>query len=337
MTHYKDTTSAPGALAIAFDDVAAAAERLDGHAVRTPVLRSAELDERCEAQVFFKCENLQLGGAFKFRGAFNTLSQLTVEERRRGVVAYSSGNHAIAVALAAKRLGIPATIVMPTDAPEIKARVTAAQGARIVTYDRFAEDRVAIADRLAEEQGLSLVPPFDHPAVMAGQGTVALELFEETGELDLLLVCVGGGGLIAGCATAAAGRSPGCRVVGVEPATGDDVRRSLASGEIVTIEVPRTIADGAQTTAPGRLTFPVIRERVAAIETASDADLVRTMRFFAESMKLVVEPTGCLAAAPLVNGALDVRGKRVGVVVSGGNVSLPWYVEQLAIGLLDDG
>jgi len=337
MTQHQDTTSARDALAIAFDDVAAAAERLDGHAVRTPVLRSPALDERCQAQVFFKCENLQLGGAFKFRGAFNTLSQLTAEERRRGVVAYSSGNHAIAVALAAKRLGMPATIVMPTDAPEIKARVTAAQGARIVTYDRFAEDRVAIAARLAERDGLTLVPPFDHPSVMAGQGTVALELFEETGELDLLLVCVGGGGLISGCATAAAGRSPDCRVVGVEPATGDDVRQSLARGEIVTIDVPRTLADGAQTTAPGRLTFPVIRERVAAIETASDVDLVRTMRFFAESMKLVVEPTGCLAAAPIVTGALDVRGKRVGVVVSGGNVSLPAYVEQLAIGLLDDG
>jgi threonine dehydratase len=336
MTQYKEAKAAEGALAISFDDVAAAAERLDGHAIRTPVLRSAELDERCDAQVFFKCENLQQGGAFKFRGAFNTLSQLTAEERRRGVVAYSSGNHAIAVALAAKRLGVPATIVMPKDAPEIKARITASHGARIVTYDRFTEDRAAIAGRLAEREGLAVVPPFDHPSVMAGQGTVALELFEEAGELDLLLVCVGGGGLISGCATAAAGRAPHCRVIGVEPATGDDVRQSLARGEILAIEVPRTIADGAQTTAPGRLTFPIIRERVAAIETATDADLVRTMRFFAESMKLVVEPTGCLAAAPLVTGALDVRGLRVGVVVSGGNVSLPAYVEHLATALIDD-
>ncbi len=337
MKQYENTTPGRDGLAIAFDDVAAAAERLDGHAVRTPVLTSAELDARCNAQVFFKCENLQHGGAFKFRGAFNALSQLPAEQRRRGVVAFSSGNHAIAVALASRRLGIPATIVMPTDAPEIKTRVTAAQGARIVTYDRFAEDREAIAGRLADKEGLALVPPFDHPGVMAGQGTVALELFEQVGELDLLLVCVGGGGLISGCATAAAGRSPACRVVGVEPAAGDDVLQSLARGEIVTIEVPRTIADGAQTRAPGRLTFPVIRERVAAIETATDADLVEAMRFFAESMKLVVEPTGCLAAAPLVTGAMDVRGLRVGVVVSGGNVALPAYVEHLATTLLDRG
>ncbi|MEB2317461.1 MAG: threo-3-hydroxy-L-aspartate ammonia-lyase [Pseudomonadota bacterium] len=328
---------AQGRLAIEFDDVAAAAERLDGHALRTPVLTHAALDARCGAQIFFKCENLQHGGAFKFRGAFNALSQLPVEQRRRGVVAFSSGNHAIAVALAAKRLAMPATIVMPTDAPEIKARLTAAQGAGIVTYDRFTEDREAIARRLAEEQGLALVPPFDHPAIMAGQGTAALELFEQAGELDLLLVCVGGGGLISGCATAAAGRSPGCRVVGVEPAAGDDVRQSLARGEIVSIEVPRTIADGAQTRAPGRLTFPVIRERVAAIETASDRALVETMRFFAESMKLVVEPTGCLAAAPLVTGALDAQGLRVGVIVSGGNVALPAYIEHLATTLLDSG
>ena len=326
---------AAGRLAIEFDDVAAAAERLDGHAIRTPVLSSATLDARCGARVFFKCENLQHGGAFKFRGAFNTLSQLSAGQRRRGVVAFSSGNHAIAVSLAAKRLGIPATIVMPGDAPELKTRLTAANGARIIAYDRFNEDREAIARRLAEQEGLALVPPFDHAQVMAGQGTVALELLEQVGELDLLLVCVGGGGLISGCATAAAGRSPGCRVVGVEPSTGDDVRQSLARGEIVSIEVPRTIADGAQTRAPGKLTFPVIRERVAAIETASDADLVDTMHFFAESMKLVVEPTGCLAAAPLVTGALDATGQRVGVVVSGGNVALPAYIEYLAARLLD--
>ncbi|MFA7505806.1 MAG: threo-3-hydroxy-L-aspartate ammonia-lyase [Burkholderiaceae bacterium] len=328
---------APGQdrLAIDFDDVAAAAERLAGHAVRTPVLASPALDARCGAQVFFKCENLQHGGAFKFRGAFNTLSQLPAEQRRRGVVAFSSGNHAIAVALAAKRLDMPATIVMPADAPEIKTRITAAQGARIIAYDRFSEDREAIAGQLAEQEGLALVPPFDHARVMAGQGTVALELIEQVGELDLLLVCVGGGGLISGCATAAHGLSPGCRVVGVEPSNGDDVRQSLARGEIVSIEVPRTIADGAQTRAPGQLTFPVIRERVAAIETASDAALIETMRFFAEEMKLVVEPTGCLAAAPLVTGALDARGLRVGVVVSGGNVALPAYIEHLATILLD--
>ncbi|MFA7506449.1 MAG: threo-3-hydroxy-L-aspartate ammonia-lyase [Burkholderiaceae bacterium] len=327
--------AAQGRLAIEFDDVAAAAERLAGQALRTPVLTSPALDARCGAQVFFKCENLQHGGAFKFRGAFNTLSQLPAGQRRRGVVAFSSGNHAIAVALAAKLLDVPATIVMPGDAPEIKTRITAAQGARIIAYDRFTEDREAIAQRLADEEGLALVPPFDDPRVMAGQGTVGLELIEEVGELDLLLVCVGGGGLISGCATAAHGASPGCRVVGVEPGAGDDVRQSLARGEIVSIEVPRTIADGAQTRAPGRLTFPVIRERVAAIETASDPDLIATMRFFAESMKLVVEPTGCLAAAPLVTGALDARGLRVGVVVSGGNIALSTYVEYLATALLD--
>jgi threonine dehydratase len=328
--------SASVPLAIDFDDVAAAAERLDGHALRTPVLRHEALDARTGAQVHFKCENLQHGGAFKFRGAFNALSQLSAGQRARGVVAFSSGNHAIAVAMAARRLAIPATLVMPHDAPAIKVRITAEHGARIVRYDRFREDREAIARRLADTDGLALVPPFDAPAVMAGQGTVALELFEQVGALDLLLVCVGGGGLIAGCATAAAARSPGCRVVGVEPAAGDDVRRSLARGEIVRIDVPRTIADGAQTQAPGELTFPVIRERVAAIETATDDALVETMRFFAESMKLVVEPTGCLAAAPVVTGALDVTGLRVGVVVSGGNVALPRLVEYLATSLLAD-
>lgn len=322
--------AAPRPLAITFDDVAAAARRLAGEAIRTPVLNDAALDARCGGQVFFKCENLQRGGAFKFRGAFNALSRLSADARRRGVIAFSSGNHAIAVALAARRLDIPATIVMPTDAPELKTRLASASGARIVGYDRFRDDREAIAGELGERDGLTLIPPFDHPDVMAGQGTAALELIEEAGPLDLLLACVGGGGLVSGCAIAAAAQSPGCRVVGVEPAAGDDVRQSLARGTIVSIDIPRTIADGAQTRAPGKLTFPVIRQHVSAIETASDAELIAAMAFFAESMKLVVEPTGCLSVAPLLAGRLDVRGLRVGVIVSGGNVALPDYVEHLA-------
>ena len=317
-------------LAISYADVDAAATRLAGIAHRTPVMRSRTADERTGAQLFFKCENLQRMGAFKFRGAYNALARFTPEQRARGAIAYSSGNHAQAVALSARLLGMPALIVMPEDAPALKIEATRGYGAEVILYDRYTVDREALGQRLAAERGMTLIPPYDHPDVMAGQGTAAKELFEQVGDLDALLVCVGGGGLISGCATAAAALSPRCEVVGVEPEAGNDVQRSLAAGQIVHIEVPRTIADGAQTQHAGTLTFPVIQRRVSRVLTVSDAQLVRTMRFFAERMKLVVEPTGCLGAAAALEGVIDLRGQRVGVIVSGGNVGPDRYAELLA-------
>lgn len=326
-------------LAIGWPDIAAAQQRLAGIAHRTPVLTSRTADERAGAQVFFKCENLQRMGAFKFRGAYNALARFTTEQRRAGVIAYSSGNHAQAVALAARLLDMPSVIVMPHDSPPAKLAATrgyqAGRGdSEVVLYDRYTEDREAIGRRLAAERGMTLVPPYDHPDVMAGQGTAAAELLAEAGPLDLLLVCVGGGGLIAGCAVAAKHLSPGARVIGIEPEAGNDTQQSLARGEIVHIPTPRTIADGAQTQHSGQLTFPVIQRLVERIETVSDEQLVRTMRFFAERMKLVVEPTGCLAAAALLEGVVPARGQRVGVVVSGGNVDLARYAALLAGGAL---
>ena len=312
-------------LAISYDDVAAAAQRLAGVAHRTPVLTSHTADAQTGAQLFFKCENLQKMGAFKFRGAYNALSQFSPQQRRRGVVAFSSGNHAQAVALAARLIGMPATIVMPHDAPAIKIEATRSYGADVVLYDRYTEDREAIGQRLAHERGMTLVPPYDHPHVMAGQGTAALELMQQVARLDLLLVCVGGGGLISGCAVAARHLQPECRVVGVEPEAGNDVQQSLQRGEVVHIEVPHTIADGAQTQQPGRYTFPVIQALVSDVVTVSDDALRRAMRFFAGRMKLVVEPTGCLAAAGAFEGAVELRQRRVGVIVSGGNVDLAHY------------
>jgi len=322
-------------LAITYADIEAAAARLRGVAHRTPVLRSRTADERTGAQVFFKAENHQRMGAFKFRGAYNALSQFTPEQRRTGALAFSSGNHAQAIALSGRLLGIPTVIVMPHDAPAAKLAATrgyqAGQaGSEVVLYDRYTEDREAIGARIAAERGMTLIPPFDHPHVMAGQGTAALELIDDVGALDALLVCVGGGGLISGCAVAAKHRLPGITVVGVEPEAGDDTRQSLARGEIVSIDVPQTIADGAQTQATGRLTFPVIQALVARIVTVSDGQLVRTMQFFAERMKQVVEPTGCLGAAALLEGIEHWRGARVGVIVSGGNVDLPRYAGFLA-------
>ena len=317
-------------LAISYDDVAAAAQRLAGVAHRTPVLTSHTADAQTGAQLFFKCENLQRMGAFKFRGAYNTLAQFSPEQRRQGVVAFSSGNHAQAVALAARLIGMPAMIVMPQDAPAIKIEATRGYGADVVLYDRYTEDREAIGQRLAHERGMTLVPPFDHPHVMAGQGTAALELMQQVARLDLLLVCVGGGGLISGCAVAARHLQPECRVVGVEPEAGDDVQQSLRRGEIVHIDVPRTIADGAQTQQPGRYTFPVIQALVCDVVTVSDEALRRAMRFFAGRMKLVVEPTGCLAAAAAFEGAVEVQQRRVGVIVSGGNVDLARYAALIA-------
>ena len=314
-------------LAISFDDVAAAARRLAGIAHRTPVMTSRTADALTGASLFFKCENLQRMGAFKFRGAYNALAQFTPEQRRAGAIAFSSGNHAQAIALSARLLGMPAVIVMPKDAPQMKIDATRGYGAEVVLYDRYTENREALGAKLAEERGMTLIPPYDHPHVMAGQGTAAMELIEEVGTLDLLFVCVGGGGLISGCATAAKHESPECRVIGVEPEAGNDVQQSLARGEIVHIDVPRTIADGAQTQHAGRYTFPVIQALVDEVVTVSDEQLVKAMRFFGERMKIVVEPTGCLGAAAALDNVVDVRGKRVGVILSGGNIDLRRYAE----------
>ena len=322
-------------LPISFDDIRAAAERLRGAAHLTPVLTSRTADERTGARLFFKCENLQRMGAFKFRGAYNALARFTPEQRRTGVIAFSSGNHAQAIALSARLFGMPAAIVMPQDAPPSKIEATRGYGAEVVLYDRYRDDREAIGRRIAAERGMTLIPPYDHADVMAGQGTAALELIEQVraldgGGLDQLLVCVGGGGLISGCATAARALLPACRVIGVEPEAGNDVQQSLRSGRIVHIEVPRTIADGAQTQHAGQLTFAVMQALVADVVTVSDDALVQAMRFFAERMKLVVEPTGALGAAAALSGQADVRGQRVGVIISGGNVALDRYAQLLA-------
>lgn len=306
---------------IGLADVRAAAARIDGRVHRTPVLTSRALDERTGARVFLKAECFQRIGAFKARGAMSKVTALAGEERARGLAAVSSGNHAQAVALAARELGTRATIVMPSDAPAEKVAATRALGAEIVEYERYERDREQLFRDLVAERGLTPVHPYDDPLVMAGQGTVALELLEQAGELDHLLVCVGGGGLIAGCATAAKGLLPGLRVTGVEPEAGDDTRRSLAAGERVRIPVPRTIADGAQADIPGALTFEVNRALVGAVVTVSDEEIVEAMRFLFERLKLVAEPSGALALAALLAGRVDARGQRVGVTITGGNVS----------------
>ena len=312
-----------------FADVTAAAERIRGHAHRTPVQRSRTADALLGAEVFFKCENLQRVGAFKFRGAFNALSRFDAEQRRAGVVAFSSGNHAQAVALAARELGMPAVLVMPTDAPAAKLAATRGYGAEVQLYDRFTQDRAAIATGLATERGMTLVPPFDHADVIAGQGTATLELIAEVGTLDALFVCLGGGGLLSGAALAARALVPRCKLYGVEPEAGNDAQQSLRRGEIVHIATPQTIADGAQTQHVGELTFAIIRRDVDDIVTATDTQLVEAMRFFAERLKLVVEPTGCLGLAGALHGGVALRGKRVGIIVSGGNIDLPRYAALL--------
>ena len=321
-------------LAIGFADVAAAAGRLRGVAHRTPARTSRTVDERTGATVYFKCENFQRMGAFKFRGAYNALARFSPAQREAGVIAFSSGNHAQAIALSARLLGMPSVIVMPQDAPGPKLAATRGYqqglaGSEVVLYDRYTEDREAIGRRIAAERGMTLIPPYDHPDVMAGQGTAALELIEDVGPLDALLVCLGGGGLLSGCAVAAHVRSPGVKVWGVEPEAGNDVQQSLAKGEIVHIDTPRTIADGAQTQHCGTLTFPVIQQLVSGVLTVTDAQLTSTMRFMAERLKMVVEPTGCLAAAALMEGAIDLRGQRVGVILSGGNVDMAVYARLL--------
>ncbi len=310
-----------------FDDVLAAAQRIEGHAHHTPVMHSRTVDAELGAEVFFKCENLQRMGAFKFRGAFNALSKFDAVQRRAGVVAFSSGNHAQAIALSASLLGMPATIVMPHDAPASKVAATRGYGGKIVMYDRYTEDREQIGRKLAEDEGLTLIPPYDHPDVIAGQGTAAKELFEETGPLDALFVCLGGGGLLSGSALSARALAPDCKVYGVEPEAGNDGQQSFRSGAIVHIDTPKTIADGAQTQHLGAYTFEIIRRDVDDVLTASDAQLVDAMRFFASRMKIVVEPTGCLSFAAAREMKAALRGKRVGIIVSGGNIDLERFCE----------
>ena len=317
-------------LAINYADVAAAHARLQGVAHRTPVHTSRTANALTGAQLFFKCENFQRMGAFKFRGAYNALAQFTAEQRKSGVCAFSSGNHAQGLALSAQLLGIPAAIVMPLDSPAVKMTATRGYGAEVITYDRYTQDREAIGRQLAQERGMTLIPPYDHAHVMAGQGTAAIELFEDTGPLDLLLVCLGGGGLLSGCAVVAQQLSPDCRVIGVEPEAGNDVQQSKQLGHIVKIDTPRTIADGAQTQQVGQLTFPVIQTLVDDIVTVSDAQLVEAMRFAAARMKMVVEPTGALAMAAAMQGVVDVRDKRVGVLISGGNIDIAQFAKYLA-------
>lgn len=314
-------------MTITLDDVRDAATRIEGVAHRTPVLRSHTLDRLVGAEVFVKCENFQRVGAFKFRGAYNAVSRLSPTQLAAGVVAYSSGNHAQAVALAARELGAPAVLLMPEDAPRSKLEATAGYGAEIVTFDRYRDDRAALGATLAAERGLTLIPPYDHPHVIAGQGTVALELLDATGELDTLVVPVGGGGLMAGCATAAAGLHRGIRMIGVEPEAGDDTLRSLAAGRRVTVDVPRTIADGQAVPTPGALTFPVIQRLVEAIALVSDEEIRTAMRFAFERMKIVVEPSGATGLAALLAGRVERQPARVGVVVSGGNVDARRFAE----------
>jgi threonine dehydratase len=314
-------------LRIELEDVERAAQGLAGVAHRTPVFTSRTLDELTGARVQVKAECFQRGGAFKFRGAYNKISSLDDDALQRGVIAYSSGNHAQAVAIAAALLGTRATIVMPEDAPPAKLDATRGYGAEVVLYDRFAESREDIGARLAEGRGLELVRPYDDPLVMAGQGTVALELLEEAPKLDFLLVPVSGGGLIAGCATVAKARRPEIRVVGIEPEAGDDTRRSLATGERVRIDVPRTIADGLQAPEPGELTFEVNERRVDEVVTVTDDEIVAAMAFLFDRLKLVTEPSGAVGVAALLNGKLDARGRSVGVVISGGNVGAARFAE----------
>lgn len=308
-----------------YDDVCAAAERIQGHAHRTPVMTSRTVNQELDAEVFFKCENLQRTGAFKFRGAFNALSRFDQKQRSAGVVTFSSGNHGQAIALSARLLGFPATVLMPHDTPASKIAATRNYGGNVVLYDRYQDDREQICRDLSDKQGLTLISPYDHPDVIAGQGTAAKELLEEVGPLDAFFVCLGGGGLLSGSALSTKALAPDCALYGVEPQAGNDGQQSLRSGAIVHIETPKTIADGAQTQHLGRYTFAIIRRDVDDILTVSDDQLVECMRFFASRMKLVVEPTGCLGFAAARNMQSDLKGKRVGVLISGGNVDLDRY------------
>jgi len=313
---------------VSFEDIAAAHERIKPHAKRTPVLTSATVDALTGASVFFKCENFQRMGAFKFRGAYNALAQLAEERKRHGVIAFSSGNHAQAVALAGRILGIKTLIVMPADAPRVKLEATRGYGAEVVQYAK-GEAREEVAGKLARDRNLTVIPPFDHAHVIAGQGTAAKELVEDAGPLDVLLTPCGGGGLLSGCAVAAKHMLPGCRVLGVEPAAGDDATQSFVKKRLVTIDVPETIADGARTPSLGKLTFPLVLRYVDDMLTVTDHELLRSMFFLWERMKIIVEPTGTLAACAVLEKKLDLKGKRVGVVLSGGNVDLRWAASKL--------
>jgi threo-3-hydroxy-L-aspartate ammonia-lyase len=313
-----------------YSDVVAAAQRLEGYAHKTPVLTSRFADEMSGAKVYFKAENLQRMGAFKFRGGFNSLAKFSTEQKAKGVVAFSSGNHAQAIALSARILGMPAVIVMPQDAPAAKIAATKGYGAEVVLFDRYTEDREAIGKHLARTRGLTLIPPFDHADVISGQGTAAKELIEEVGPLDYFFVCLGGGGLMAGCSLAFEALNPNCKIYGVEPAAGNDVQQSFRTGTPVKIDVPKTIADGAQTQLVGKLTFPIIQRCATDILTATDAQLVDCMHFFAERMKMIVEPTGALGFAAARFAGIDLKGKRVGVLISGGNVDIPTFTKLLS-------
>ncbi|WP_368941472.1 threo-3-hydroxy-L-aspartate ammonia-lyase [Citrobacter werkmanii] len=313
-----------------YNDIVAAAERIADYANKTPVMTSRTVNEEFGAEVFFKCENFQRMGAFKFRGAMNALRQFTPQQRAAGVVTFSSGNHAQAIALSAKLLGIPATIIMPHDAPAAKVAATKGYGGNVVIYDRYTEDREKIGQDLAEKQGLTLIPPYDHPHVIAGQGTATKELIEEVGPLDVLFVCLGGGGLLSGSALAARHLSPDCVVYGVEPEAGNDGQQSFRSGNIVHIDTPKTIADGAQTQHLGQYTFAIIQQNVNDILTVSDTELVTAMKFIAERMKVVVEPTGCLGFAAARARKSELQGKKIGIIISGGNVDISRYGELLA-------
>ena len=317
-----------------FEDILSAADRLQGKARKTPVMTSRTVDERTGAEVFFKCENLQRTGSFKFRGAYNALSQLPETQKAKGVIAYSSGNHAQGIALAGQLLGIPTTIVMPSIAPEVKLAATRGYGAEVVLYDIHEITREELADQIAEERGAPIIPSFDHPHIIAGQGTAAKELFEEVGDLDLLLVCCGGAGLLSGSSISAHALSSGCDVIGVEPEAGNDATRSFKSGVLQHVHNPNTIADGARTPCLGTLTFPLVMEYVHDMVTVSDEELLTTMYFLWERMKIVVEPTGALASTALLTKKVDVQGKRVGVLITGGNVDLKqaakWFVDGLA-------
>jgi threo-3-hydroxy-L-aspartate ammonia-lyase len=305
-----------------FADVESAARQIAGAAHKTPVATSRTIDARTGARLFFKCENLQRAGAFKFRGAYNALSRLDADQRRRGVVTFSSGNHAQAIALAGQLLDIPRVIVMPSDAPAVKRIATEGYGGEVVLYDRDTEDREAIGRRLAAERGLTLIPPYDHPHIIAGQGTAARELIEEAGPLDLLFVPCGGGGLLSGSAIAARTMAPGCKIIGVEPAAGDDATRSFRTKQLQTVNNPKTVADGARTPSLGSLTFPLVLEHVSDMTTVDDPALLKTMFYLWERLKLVIEPTGALGAAAALEGATPLAGLRVGIVLSGGNVDI---------------
>lgn len=307
---------------ITITDVEAAAKRLDGIAHRTPVLTSRTVNQRINSQVFFKCENFQRTGSFKFRGAYNALSQLSETQKQKGVLTFSSGNHAQAIALAGQLLNIPTTIVMPDDAPAVKQTATRGYGAEVILYNRQQTNREDLAQTIVKERGLTLIPPYDHPDIIAGQGTTALELIEEVGELDLLLVCCGGGGLLSGCAIASKALSPNCQVIGVEPQLADDATRSFHSKILHTVNNPNTIADGARTPSLGKITFPLVLHYVDDMVTVSEEAILRTMFFLWSRLKIVVEPTGVLAAAALLESVVTASEAKIGVIISGGNVDL---------------